>query len=161
MLRVRRSVFHPKLSDVLQVGHSNKPGHLNRVEEIGMDHTLMVMIRRTSSGLTDDCGHELVKEATSPEAKYIAAVFDSTCGATTPFSRQVLLRKAEGTFSGDNGEDVVFRVKGKRNIEVRWVDAEHLMIRRSPNTDDIVKEIGAWHRIKITYVADWPTFSFP
>lgn len=113
------------------------------------------------TGCTLDCGHELVQEATSPEANYIATVFDSDCGATTPFSRQILLRKAEVTFSADNAEDVVFRVKGKRDIEVRWVDAKHLMIRRSPNKDDIFKEIGDWHGIKITYVADWPSSSFP
>lgn len=113
------------------------------------------------AGCTLDCGHELVKEAPSPKAKYIAAVFDSNCGATTPFSRQVLLRKAEVTFSGDNEEDIVFRVKGKRDIEVRWMDAEHLMIRRSLNRDDTFKAIGNWHRIKITYVSDWPTSSFP
>ncbi len=86
----------------------------------------LVLLLIMLTGCTLDCEHELVTEATSPEAQYIAAVFDSNCGSTTPFSRQVLHRKAEGTFSGDNEEDVVFRVKGKRNIEVRWVDAEHL-----------------------------------
>lgn len=110
---------------------------------------------------TLDCGHEVVKDTSSPDGKYIATIFDSNCGATTLFSRQVLLRKGPAPFSGDNKEDVVFRVKGKRDVEVRWIDAEHLMIRRSPNKDDIFKEIGDWHGVTITYVADWPTSSIP
>jgi hypothetical protein len=109
------------------------------------------------TGCTLDCAHELVKEAQSPDGKYIASVFDSDCGATTPISRQILLRKGGIIFSGDNQDGVVFRVKGKRDVEVRWVDGEHLMVRRSPNKDDIYKEMGDWHGVKVTYVADWPT----
>ena len=102
------------------------------------------------------CGHELIKEASSPDGKYIAAVFESDCGATTPFTRQVLLRERGAPFSGDNQKDVVFRVKQKEDIEVRWINAEHLMVRRFPNKDAIFKELGDWHGVKVTYVADWP-----
>jgi hypothetical protein len=114
----------------------------------------LVSLLLALTGCTLDCGHELVKEVQSPDGKYIASVFDSDCGATTPFSRQVLLRKGGTVFSGDHQEDVVFRVKGKRNIEAQWVDGEHLRIRRSPNKDDIFKESGEWHGVKVTYVAD-------
>lgn len=109
------------------------------------------------TGCTLDCGYELIRETSSPDGKYIAAVFDSDCGATAPFSRQVLLRKGGTAFSGDNQEGVVFRVKGKRDLETRWINAEHLMVRRSPNRYDIFKEMGDWHGVKVTYVADWPT----
>lgn len=103
------------------------------------------------------CGHELMKEVSSLDGKYVAAVFESNCGATTPFTRQVALRKGKTTFSGDNQEDVVFRVKDKEDIEVRWISPEHLMVRRFPNKDAIFKELGEWHEVKITYVADWPS----
>lgn len=103
------------------------------------------------------CGHELIKETPSPDGRYIAAVFESDCGATTPFTRQVALRTGGATFSGDKQEDVVFRVKDKEDIEVRWINAEHLMVRRFPNKDAIFKEMGDWHGVKVTYVADWPS----
>ena len=101
------------------------------------------------------CGRELIKEVPSPDGKYIAAVFESDCGATTPFSRQVLLRKGGTSFSGEDKEGVVFRVRGKEDIEVRWVDVGHLMVRRFPNRDAIFKELGDWHGVKVVYVADW------
>jgi len=107
------------------------------------------------------CGHELIKEAPSPERKYIATVFESNCGATTPFITQVVLRKEGRTFSADNEEDVVFRVKEKEDVEVRWINAEQLLVRRFPNKDAIFKEMGDWHGVKITYVAEWPTSSSP
>lgn len=102
------------------------------------------------------CGDEVLTEMASPDGQYIATVFERNCGATTDFSRNVALRQKAASFDGNGTDNVVFVIKGQRDIDMRWLNINHLVIRRSPNRDQIFKEKESWKEIKISYVTDWP-----
>lgn len=64
------------------------------------------------------CKDEVLEEVRSPDGKYIATVFESNCGATTAYSRHVLLRASESRFDGASAENIVFTVKGQHSVEL-------------------------------------------
>ena len=101
-----------------------------------------------------DCDYRLLRESQSPDANYIATVFESNCGATTPFVQHVLLRESTSVFDGGKTDNIVFTERGRPSVEVRWLDPAHIVIRRFPNRDNIFKELESWKGITISYVAD-------
>jgi len=74
------------------------------------------------------CGNELLSESKSPGGKYIAAVFERNCGATTPYVRVVSLRSAGKEFDPDNFDDWVFSIRGQAEITAKWVSDKEVSI---------------------------------
>lgn len=110
-----------------------------------------------SSGCLDtSCSYTVLKQETSPDSKYVATVFESNCGATAPFVQHVLLREASESFDGEKVDNVVFIVRGRSVVDVRWLGTQRIVIRRVPNHDDIFKEEESFRGITISYVSDWP-----
>lgn len=99
-----------------------------------------------------DCSHSIISEATSPDGKYIATVFERNCGAVTPFARVVSLRRREHRFNGEDDRTWVFVTKDQPTIEIRWSGEKQLNVAtegysRTP-TDQRLK-MAHWENVEI------------
>lgn len=106
------------------------------------------------AGCAPDCGNDVFREVASPDRKHIATVFERNCGATTDYVRVVMIRDKSDRFDGDDVDEFIFTMQGRHNVDVRWVNANHLVIVRPERTQDIFKNRDSWKGIKITYSPD-------
>lgn len=65
----------------------------------------------TAGCFESSCNDKVLEEVRSPDGKYIATIFESDCGATTAYSRHVLLRASESRFDGASAENIVFTAR--------------------------------------------------
>lgn len=65
-------------------------------------------------------------QTTSPDGRYVAAVFRADPGAMSDFTSVVTLRRSSESFSRMTGE--VFATRGSYPIEVIWISAKELLI---------------------------------
>jgi hypothetical protein len=99
-----------------------------------------------------NCGQSIMLEATSPDGKYIATVFERNCGAVTPFVRVVSIRRRESQFNGDDVRTWVFVTKDQPTIQIRWFGEKQLNVgtegySRTP-TDQRLK-MAHWENVEI------------
>jgi hypothetical protein len=95
------------------------------------------------------CGNELLTETASPDRKYVAAVFERNCGATTPFVTVVSLRSLNSSFDPEREKDWVFTAHHLSGVEVIWKSNVELHILYSL-TDETTHRTK-WRDVKITY----------
>lgn len=95
------------------------------------------------------CGHELIRESTSPGGEYVASVLERNCGATTDYVTVVVLRNATEPLNPSN---VVFSLSGVAEIGLRWDAPSHLVIERPLRKDRIMAELPSSRGVVITYV---------
>jgi len=98
-----------------------------------------------------DCDNRVIKDLKSPDGKYSATVFERDCGATTSYVTVVSVRDSSSKFKGDRVDDFVFTMKGRPQIDIRWEDGRHLVIKRPTKNDDIFKELRSWKEVRISY----------
>jgi uncharacterized protein DUF5412 len=73
----------------------------------------------------DPCGNDIKQEVISPDGRYTATAFIRDCGATTSYSPQVYLRKAEERMA-ETGN--VFTGYRSDEINISWASATELVI---------------------------------
>jgi hypothetical protein len=78
------------------------------------------------SGLSFECGNNVLAEATSPDDRYTATVFERNCGATTPYTRIVSIRRRESRFDSEDQKTWVFVAKDQPSIKIRWSSIRQL-----------------------------------
>lgn len=100
--------------------------------------------------LSTQCGNTIKSEVLSPDAKYIATVFERDCGATVDFSTMVNFRPASSEFNGE--ENIVFVVKGQPQISINWQDSLKVkLVCPECQKDHIFKQELSWNDIAVTY----------
>jgi hypothetical protein len=101
------------------------------------------------------CGTEVYQTLYSPDKAFKAVVYQFDCGATTSFSTQVSLLKADAVIENEAGN--VFSAKGHPKdaaLEVKWVDSHHLSI-DTPSNIEVYKRENEWgwfsDSVEVTY----------
>jgi hypothetical protein len=86
----------------------------------------IVVYRYFLSGLSFECTNNVLAEAASPDDRYTAAVFERNCGAATPYTRIVSIRRREGRFDSEDQKSWVFVAKDQPSIRIRWSSVRQL-----------------------------------
>jgi hypothetical protein len=96
------------------------------------------------------CEDTIKSSSKSPGGKYIAAVYERNCGATTDFVTHVNLRMSSANFKG--GKNVVFVAKGKHQVSVEWENDGTLRVQCADCSESqIYAREKSWKNILITY----------
>jgi hypothetical protein len=74
------------------------------------------------------CSHSILSGASSPDGRYVATVFERNCGAVTPYTRVVSIRRGGIQFDGEDDRAWVFVMKDQPTIKIRWSGQRHLNI---------------------------------
>ncbi len=67
--------------------------------------------------------HELLFEVDSPDSQFRLLVYDTSGGATSPFSVGAVVESADGAFS-----KILFKVQFENHIEAHWIDDNNVDI---------------------------------
>jgi hypothetical protein len=87
---------------------------------------LAIIIVVLSLGGCDLCSKDTALEAISPNGHWVAKVVEVNCGATTPYTEWVTLRRKDAWFGSD---EIVFSVREQPAMEIQWRDDSTLLIR--------------------------------
>jgi len=103
---------------------------------------------------SDMCGNYIHKEYLSPNNQYKAIVFQRDCGATTGFSTQVSIIRANDKLENESGD--VFIIPGhpeKVAPDLDWANENELLIYQALNGSEYKAETkwGWFDSIKVTY----------
>jgi hypothetical protein len=98
--------------------------------------------------LFGDCADTVKSEAVSPGGRYIAAVFERDCGATTDYSTNLSLRDAKEPFDPSEQRPVL-TVEGQPAIGLEWSSDESLTV-VLPSIETFAKQ-EAWRDVRIMY----------
>ena len=93
------------------------------------------------------CSNDLVKESYSPDGKFKAVAFVRDCGATTSFSPQVSIIKAGKEFKNKPGN--AFRGNKSKDIDVKWVNEQTLLVIHSSKLSWVQNEIDKIYGFKV------------
>jgi len=74
------------------------------------------------------CSHRVLSEVSSPDARYVATVSERNCGAVTPYTRVVSIRRRGSPFDGEDDRTWVFVMKDQPTIQVRWSGQRRLSV---------------------------------
>lgn len=99
-----------------------------------------------------DCNYSVLSQVTSPDGQYIATAFERNCGAVTPYSRVVSIRRREGRFDGEDDHAWVFVTKDQPTIQIRWSSQRQLSVAtdgysRTPREQRLQK--ARWEDVEI------------
>lgn len=116
---------------------------------------LFAVIGLGSSGcaflLRSSCENTVKSEIKSPDGKYIVALFERNCGATTDFSTIVSLRESSTELKSDDLG--IFVVKGQPRIDLAWEGNTRLRLQcQDCRTEEIFKQERTWKDIHISFV---------
>jgi hypothetical protein len=112
---------------------------------------LGIFVQYTSLSILGDCVDNMKYESVSPDRRFVATVFEQSCGATTGFSTQVNIRESSQSFDSKSKGNILVLVTGGRNdIYLSWSDRSHLSV--SLLNVEIFKKEEMWNGISITYI---------
>jgi|ERR1700730_18590449 hypothetical protein len=74
------------------------------------------------------CSHSILSEVSSPDGRYVATVFERNCGAVTPYTRVVSVRRRGSQFDGEDDRAWVFLMKDQPAIQIRWSGQRRLSV---------------------------------
>jgi hypothetical protein len=110
---------------------------------------LGIFVQCTSLSILGNCVDNIKYESVSPDRRFVATVFERSCGATTGFSTQVNIRESSQSFDSKSKGSIL--VTGGRNaIYLSWIDKSHLSV--SLLNVEIFKKEEMWNGISITYI---------
>lgn len=72
----------------------------------------------------DACANDIVQTLPSPDEKRMAYVFKRDCGATTDYSYQLSILKADEEFQNKAGNAFI----SEKSLTVQWTDARQLEV---------------------------------
>jgi hypothetical protein len=108
-----------------------------------------------SSGLPRWLGVEtLLLQVDSPDQNYTASLIERSGGATTGFTRQIVLRSNSAIDRLFPNNTVVVSVDGKRDFKIKWRANRTLDIGIEPTARFHFKR-EEWHDVKIVYIPIW------
>jgi hypothetical protein len=93
-----------------------------------------------------------LEQVPSPDGKYIAAFFERSCGATTPFYRMVALRFSNQDFRDDAVDNPAFSLEGKPDVKLRWENSRRLIL-VSYQCDKTSMRHNVWRDVEIACAA--------
>lgn len=110
-------------------------------------------------------GTEVIKESVSPHGKYVATQLLWNGGATTDFHTSVRLRELDNkSHLTDKEKDYVFDTAGRYDLDLRWIDGNHLEIDYilNPLRKSSFWKVDRWQDVqvkiierKLSPIADW------
>ena len=112
-----------------------------------MSKLFLIFLLALLTGCDDMCGSELLKTELSPNKNFKAVSYLYDCGATSGFSTQVSVLKANEKISSPGN---IFTTEGKNNLELKWLSNESLEISNTKNIDSY-KQKRKFKEITIFY----------
>jgi hypothetical protein len=103
------------------------------------------------------CSSNIKAQELSPDAKYIARIEESSCGAVTRFDTDVMLLKAKprlgiGVLGRSNG-NVFTLTASSSHLSLRWDDATTLVVQCSGcDSRDVHEWKSRWERVSLRYI---------
>jgi hypothetical protein len=96
------------------------------------------------------CSNVVTTESTSPDGRYVAAVYERDCGATVDFVTHVGLRTAGTPFDGSVNGAGIF--EGLPVVSLEWQSHDRLVIRYQKCPEDsLVRADARWAGVTIEY----------
>ncbi len=95
------------------------------------------------------CNDKVLASVKSPDGVLAAHVAERNCGATTDFSRVVVVQSSKESFAID--DDVVMVVKGQLPIEVNWKSDRHLAISCSCSRANTYRRVVILGDVDVSY----------
>jgi hypothetical protein len=104
------------------------------------------------SGFSFECANDVLAEATSPDDRYTATVFERNCGAATPYTRIVSIRRRQSRFDSEDQKTWVFVAKDQPSIKIRWSSVRQLDVAsegysRTPREQQL--RMASWEDIDV------------
>jgi hypothetical protein len=98
------------------------------------------------------CGNQVLTEQDSPDGRYVAALFERNCGATTDYVIAVNIRDREESLAGTTSDDVLL-VSGLPSIEIRWEGPRQLVVQLPVlrGTEQVYRRTSSWRDVAIAY----------
>jgi hypothetical protein len=105
-----------------------------------------------SLALSSGCANKVLSEIVSPDERYIATVFERSCGATTPYTRIVSVRFKGASFDAASDTSWVFETEDQPTIRVQWLSREKLSVEtdgysRTPKDQRI--RLARWRDVEV------------
>jgi hypothetical protein len=95
------------------------------------------------------CTDEKLVERSSPDGKIVATVIQSNCGATTPYSVYIHLRR-RGSIPNPFGGTYVFAQEGSTSVTLQWTGARELEASIS-HVGEPLRMIERWEDVTIRF----------
>ncbi len=110
----------------------------------------------TGTSLSVGCNETELKRWESPGGRYIATLFERSCGATTDAISHLNLRDARADFRAhSNGiidEGEIYSLKGRHSIQAEWRSDTDLVVRSvAPREADRGIKEERWSDVVIVY----------
>ena len=103
--------------------------------------------------LAAGCGNDQVEEFPSPDGSLKAVVYRRDCGATTDYSRQIVILRPDRSLP--RSPKPIFATDGDMVVILRWHDASHLDVAYAPFDPHYdarpVRTLDSAGSVKITY----------
>jgi hypothetical protein len=146
---LREPPFHRLYLAIL----STKATVLMGVGEI-MRKIILVLVTLMAACDMEMCGEDKLREASSPNNKYVATVFVRSCGATEGFLYHVnILRSPAASSSRGTNEEGEVLSTSEGRLNVSWRDEKTLIIdcEGCPANKNSEKKLNKWLEINIEY----------
>lgn len=88
---------------------------------------IYIMVRVEQTLANQACVITLQRAIPAPNAKNVLVINEVACGATTPFSTQIVILSAGAIFSRE-GNPPFFVAQGRRRLAVNWVSDSQIEI---------------------------------
>jgi hypothetical protein len=111
-------------------------------------HAVVFATLVSSCGL-DPCANILKGEAVSPDGRYVASTYVTSCGATTTARTAVGLRPAQLAFEASTGQPAVLLLSGEWDVSVAWDGGNRLSVVAPLKARQ--HQLNSWHDVAITY----------
>jgi hypothetical protein len=111
--------------------------------------TVVVWRYLSAVSLDSPCAIMLVSEVSSANHKYVAAIFDRSCGATTPAYRIVSIRAEGVALSGDDASSWVFHSRGEPAVSVMWTGDKQVSVTYVPEPGIEPDRSARWHDVAV------------
>lgn len=95
-----------------------------------------------------DCADTVNHEVSSPRKRFVAAVVERDCGATTDYSTLVIVRRTEEPLDAKT-QSPVFVIKGRNDVQVVWGDDNDLAV--NYQSGETFKRETAYGDVRIEY----------
>lgn len=98
--------------------------------------------------LFGECGDTIKAEVSSPDGRYVAAVFERNCGATTDYSTLVTLRETSQPFAPKK-QGWVLALSGQVDVTLAW--SSDRVIRVGAEGGEVFRKEPTWRDVRISY----------
>jgi hypothetical protein len=94
------------------------------------------------------CNDVVKKEASSPDAAYVATFFERNCGATTDYISIVSIRPRADRFDAEKN-DAVLVIRGRCPVELLW--GERVLRVSYTKPCALAKQVDTWRDVSLSF----------